>query len=52
MAAEGCRPANLDRAHDAAFAQAEMRAMGLTISGSVAAENIRHLKLGQHGVRF
>jgi hypothetical protein len=46
VAAEGGRPAGLDRAHDAALCSPKMTGMGLTVSLAVAAEDVRHLHRG------
>src|SRR5207302_1733517 len=44
MTAQRCRTTGFDGADDAALAAAQMAGMGLTVSGAVAAENIRHLQ--------
>ena len=46
MAAEPRRAARLDRRHDAALGAAEVTGMRLTVSLTVAAEDIRHLQTG------
>jgi hypothetical protein len=50
MTAQGGRAAGLgfDGAHDPTLAAAEMAGMGLTVSGTVAAEDIRHLQRAVH----
>jgi hypothetical protein len=44
MTAQCCRAAGFDSAHETALAAAQMAGMGLTVSGPVAAEDIRHLQ--------
>src|SRR5271166_2947045 len=46
MTTERRCPACLDRTHDAALGSAKTADMGLTISVTVAAEDIRHLQRG------
>src|SRR6266446_5751881 len=48
MTAQRCRAAGFDGAHDTALTAAQMAGMGLTISGTVAAEDIRHLQSAAH----
>jgi len=48
MAAQRCRAAGFDGAHDTALAAAEMAGMSHTVSGTVAAEDIRHLQRAAH----
>jgi len=43
-----CREAGFDGAHDPALAAAQMASMGLTVSGTVATEDIRHLQSAAH----
>jgi len=43
MTAQRCRTAGFDGAHDPTLAAAQMAGMGLTVGGTVAAEDIRHL---------
>ena len=50
MAAERRGSARLDRTHDAALCPAKMTGVGLAISLTVAAEDVRHLQSG-HGRR-
>jgi hypothetical protein len=49
MAAERCRPTQLDGAHHAPLDAAEVTVMGAAIGGTVAAEDIRHFQSGRHG---
>lgn len=51
MTAKRCRPAKLDRGHDAAFDAAKMPVMDSAICMTMAAENIRHLQPGAHHFR-
>jgi hypothetical protein len=44
MAAQRCRAANLDRAHHAPLAEAQMSFVGGAPSGAVAVENIRYFE--------
>src|SRR3954451_17181658 len=46
VAAQPCRAACLDRAHDAAFDPAEVAGMRLAVRLAVAAEDVRHLQCG------
>ena len=48
MTAQRRRAAGFDRRHDAALALAQMAGMGLTVSGAVAAEHLRHLEGAAH----
>jgi len=48
MTAKRCRPAKLDRGHDAAFDAAKMTVMDIAICMTMAAENIRQLQPGAH----
>jgi hypothetical protein len=48
MTAEHGRAAGFDGAHDPALAAAQMAGMRLTVSGTVAAEDIRHLQRAVH----
>jgi len=48
MTAQRCRAAGFDGAHDPALAPTQMAGMGLTVSGTVAAEDIRHLQRAAH----
>src|SRR4051794_37639888 len=48
MTAQRCRAAGFDGAHDPALALTQMAGMGLTVSGTVAAEDIRHLQRAAH----
>jgi hypothetical protein len=44
MPAQGCRAAGFDRTHDTALAAPQMAGMGIAVSGTVAAQDIRHLQ--------
>ena len=44
MTAKRCRPAKLDRGHDATFHAAEMAVMGNAIVMTMAPKNVRHLQ--------
>ena len=46
MTTKGCRPAHLDRGHDASLCGGERRTMLLAIGVTIAAEDIRHFQLG------
>ena len=48
VAAERCRAAGLDGAHDLVLDAPEMTPMGLTIGRAVVAEHVRHLKRRPH----
>jgi hypothetical protein len=48
MTAQHCRAAGFDGAHDPALAAAQMAGMDLTVRGTVAAEDIRHLQRAVH----
>jgi len=50
MTAQCCRAADFDGAHNTALAAAQMAGMGLTVSGPVAAEDIRHLQRAAHAI--
>src|SRR6266851_9050218 len=50
VAAQGCRAAGFDGAHDAALAAAQMAGMGIAVRGTVVAEDIRHLQRAAHGL--
>ena len=50
MTAEGCRPAQLDRGHDAPLGRGERRPLVLAIGCTIAAEDIRYFQPGAiHG---
>ena len=51
MAAECCRPACRNGAHDAPLDAAEMPGAGLPKRFAMAAEDVRHLQNRSHGVR-
>ncbi len=46
MPAEGCRAAALNGTHHLQLVEAHVAAIGFTPSGSMVAENIRHLQSG------
>ena len=48
MTAQRGRAAGFDGAHDATLTAAQMAGTGLTVSGTVAAEDIRHLQRAVH----
>ena len=48
MTAQRGRAAGFDGAHNTALTAAQMAGMGLTVSGTVAAEDIRHLQRAAH----
>jgi hypothetical protein len=48
MTAQRRRAAGFDGAHNTALAAAQMAGMGLTVGGTVAAEDIRHLQSAAH----
>jgi hypothetical protein len=48
MSAQHCRAAGFDSAHDPALAAAQMAGMEFPVSGTVAAEDIRHLQRAAH----
>jgi hypothetical protein len=52
MTTKGCRPAHLDRGHDASLCRGERRTTLLPIGFTIAAEDVRHFQLGAiHGTR-
>src|SRR6266852_1826595 len=52
MTAEGCRPAHLDRSHDAPLCRGERGIMLLAIGFTIAAEDVPHFQLGAiHGAQ-
>ena len=48
MTAQRCRAAGFDGTHNTALAAAQMAGMSLSVSGAVAAEDIRHLQSAAH----